>query len=133
MNETEERPDAGPETRQTPPLRALVAHRRGRHRLILVEEIRRIEASGNYARVHVDGGTYLVRSTMRWLEERLTPLGFVRAHRGALVPMSQILEITGSQANRLALVLRDGSSVRASRDIWSRLRSQAGIAVPFPS
>jgi two-component system LytT family response regulator len=115
------------ENREEPPLRALVAHRRGRHRLILVEEIRRIEASGNYVRVYVEGGTYLVRSTMQWLETRLAPHGFVRVHRGALVPVSQMLEITGTQANRHSLILRDGSTVRVSREIWQRLRGQPGI------
>ena len=118
------------ETTESPPLRAIVAHRRGRHRLILIEEIHRIEASGNYVRVFVEGGTYLVRSTMRWMEERLVPLGFVRVHRTALVPVSQMLEITGNQPNRHRLVLRDGSSVRVSREIWQRLRDQPGILLP---
>jgi len=113
--------------REEPPLRALIAHRRGRHRLILVEEILRIESSGNYVRVYVEGGTYLVRSTMQWLETRLAPHGFVRVHRGALVPVHQMLEITGTQGSAHRLILRDGSSVRVSREIWQRLRDQPGI------
>jgi two-component system LytT family response regulator len=113
--------------REEPALRALVAHRRGRHRMILVEEIRRIEASGNYVRVYVEGGTYLIRSTMQWLEDRLAPQGFVRVHRGALVPVSQMLEITGTPNSRHSLILRDGSTVRVSREIWQRLRDQPGI------
>jgi DNA-binding LytR/AlgR family response regulator len=113
--------------RETPPLRALVAHRRGRHRLILIEEIHRIEASGNYVRVHVEGGAYLVRSTMQLLETRLSSQGFVRVHRGVLVPVRQMLEITGAQGSAHRLVLRDGSTVRVSREIWQRLRSQPGI------
>ena len=127
-----ERPDAPAtvEPREAPPLRAIVAHRRGRHRLILIEEIHRIEASGNYVRVFVEGGTHLVRSTMRWMEERLVPLGFVRVHRTALVPVSQMLEITGTPPNHHRLVLRDGSSVKVSREIWQRLRDQPGILLP---
>ena len=115
--------------RDAPPLRALVAHRRGRHRLILIEEIHRIESSGNYVRVYVEGGTYLVRSTMQLLETRLSSQGFVRVHRGALVPVSQMLEITGTQASRHRLILRDGSTVTFSREIWQRLRSKPGILI----
>ena len=108
------------------PFRAFVAHRRGRHRLILVEEIRRIESAGNYARVYVDGDSYLVRSTMQALEERLAPRGFVRVHRTALVPVDQMLEVTGVP-NRHKLVLRDGSTVKVSREFWQRLRDQPGV------
>ena len=115
-------PTATPE----PSFRAFVAHRRGRHRLILLEEIRRIEAAGNYVRVFVEDGTYLVRSTMQALEEHLSPHGFVRVHRGALVPVDQMLEVVGSQS-RHRLVLRDGSTVKVSREFWQRLKNQVGI------
>ena len=108
-------------------LRMVVAHRRGRHRMILVEEIRRIESAGNYVRVHIEGGAYLVRSTMQWLEAHLASQGFVRVHRGALVPVHQMLEITGAQGSAHRLILRDGSTVRVSREIWQRLRRQPGI------
>jgi DNA-binding LytR/AlgR family response regulator len=108
-------------------LRMVVAHRRGRHRMILIEEIRRIESAGNYVRVHIEGGAYLVRSTMQWLEDRLACQGFVRVHRGALVPVHQMLEIIGAQGSAHRLTLRDGSSVRVSREIWQRLRRQPGI------
>lgn len=112
--------------------RALVAHRRGRHRLILVEEIRRIEAAGNYVRVHVEGGTYLVRSTMQAVEQHLASRGFVRVHRGVLVPVDQMLEVTGS-GGFLRLVLRDGTAVKVSREFWRRLREQPGILFSQPS
>jgi DNA-binding LytR/AlgR family response regulator len=86
----------------------------GRTRFISCEQVRWVEAEGDYVRLHTaDGGTHLVRIPISHLEERWLAHGFIRIHRGYLVSFKHITEfsVTGS----VHQVMVGGQSLPVSR------------------
>jgi len=83
--------------------------------LVPVAEVERIEAEGDYATLHANGKTWLVRERLHNLAMQLDPSQFHRVHRSSIVRLDMIAELR-SLTNRDALLrLRDGSVLRASR------------------
>lgn len=62
-------------------------------RFIQIHDIAYVEAQGDYARLHTDEGSHLVRVPLSTLEERWAARGFVRIHRSHLVSLSRIDEL----------------------------------------
>ncbi|MFV0126632.1 LytR/AlgR family response regulator transcription factor [Streptomyces sp. HMX112] len=62
-------------------------------RFVPVDRITYVEAQGDYARLHTDGGSHLVRIPLSALEERWAARGFVRIHRSHLVALGRIEEL----------------------------------------
>ncbi|MFF8293330.1 LytR/AlgR family response regulator transcription factor [Streptomyces sp. NPDC016309] len=62
-------------------------------RFVAVDDIAYVEARGDYARLHTDGGSHLVRIPLSTLEERWAGHGFVRIHRSHLVALRRIDEL----------------------------------------
>ncbi|MGW8763700.1 LytR/AlgR family response regulator transcription factor [Streptomyces sp. NPDC055815] len=62
-------------------------------RFVTVDEIAYVEAHGDYARLHTDQGSHLVRIPISTLEERWAARGFVRIHRSHLVALGRIDEL----------------------------------------
>ncbi len=67
--------------------------RGGVTRFISRSEITHVEAQGDYARLHTDRGSHLVRIPLSTLEERWRSRGFVRIHRRHLVALRHIGEL----------------------------------------
>ncbi|MFJ3904976.1 LytR/AlgR family response regulator transcription factor [Streptomyces sp. NPDC090025] len=62
-------------------------------RFVAVADIAYVEAQGDYARLHTDQGSHLVRVPLSVLEERWAAHGFVRIHRSHLVALGRIDEL----------------------------------------
>ncbi|MER6098295.1 LytTR family DNA-binding domain-containing protein [Streptomyces sp. NPDC001728] len=62
-------------------------------RFVSVDDIAYVEAHGDYARLHTDHGSHLVRIPLSTLEERWATRGFVRIHRSHLVALARIDEL----------------------------------------
>ncbi|BAU87475.1 regulatory protein [Streptomyces laurentii] len=62
-------------------------------RFVPVDDIAYVEAQGDYARLHTDQGSHLVRIPLSTLEERWADRGFVRIHRSHLVALARIDEL----------------------------------------
>ncbi|MET9431547.1 LytTR family DNA-binding domain-containing protein [Streptomyces sp. NPDC003036] len=62
-------------------------------RFVPVDDIAYVEAQGDYARLHTDEGSHLVRIPLSTLEERWAARGFVRIHRSHLVALGRIDEL----------------------------------------
>jgi len=89
--------------------------------LVPVAEVERIEADGDYATLHANGKTSLVRERLHNLAMQLDPRQFHRVHRSSIVRLDMIAELR-SLTNRDALLrLRDGSVLRASRSYMPAL------------
>jgi two-component system LytT family response regulator len=108
-----------------PPLERLFARKADRIVPIPTGEIRRIEANGDYARVHTPGGTYLLHVSLGELEQRLDPARFLRVHRSHIVNLEAISHLQPFDERRLLIALRDGSQVVASRAASEKLRRLA--------
>jgi DNA-binding LytR/AlgR family response regulator len=67
----------------------------GRTRFVSRESVRWVEAQGDYVRLHTaDGETHLVRMPISRLEEMWSDYGFIRIHRGYLVPFKHVTEFS---------------------------------------
>ncbi|MFG2869301.1 LytR/AlgR family response regulator transcription factor [Streptomyces sp. NPDC048338] len=97
-------------------------------RFVSVDDIAYVEAQGDYARLHTDGGSHLVRIPLSTLEERWAARGFVRIHRSHLVALGRIDEL---RLDGGATSVRVGSaelavSRRHARELRDLLMRRAG-------
>jgi DNA-binding LytR/AlgR family response regulator len=56
-------------------------------------DVTHVEAHGDYARLHTEGGSHLIRVPLTTLEEEWAGAGFLRIHRSLLVALAHITEI----------------------------------------
>jgi two-component system LytT family response regulator len=84
--------------------------------LLNVEQVEWFESAGNYVRAHSSGRTFLMRTTMDRLAERVASREtFVRARRSALVNVRAIATLERYAKNSWVLQLRDGTKIISSR------------------
>lgn len=83
--------------------------------LVPVADVERIEADGDYATLHANGKTWLVRERLHNLAMQLDPRQFHRVHRSTIVRLDMIAELRALTNRDALLRLRDGSVLRASR------------------
>lgn len=89
---------------------------RGQVRVVPVEKIDYITASGPYAELHVGERTFAIRERMQTLEERLDPAVFFRIHRSAIVRLDRIETLLHAPGGDYAVRLRDGTELSVSRN-----------------
>jgi DNA-binding LytR/AlgR family response regulator len=105
---------------------ALPVESSGRIRLIDRTQACWVEAEGDYVRIHLaDGSAHLLRMPISQLEAKWSAHGFIRIHRGHLVPVDRITEFavvggshTVTVAGRVLPVSR--RHARAVRDRFLR-------------
>lgn len=91
--------------------------------VIDADEIDWIEASDDYAGLHVGPRVHLLREPLHQLAGRLDPAHFVRIHRSAIVRLDRIAELE-PLVNRDCLIrLRDGTPLRVSRTYIDQLNA----------
>ena len=78
---------------------------------IPVNNIECISASGNYMEVYDSDSSYILRSTMKELEQLLRPYGFVRVHRSHLIQKPFLKQLTDDGT----AILHSGRKVPVSR------------------
>jgi two-component system, LytTR family, response regulator len=97
--------------------------RAGRKDLVVAaEDIEWVEATGDYAGLHVLGNVYLLRERVHRLMEQLDPHQFVRIHRSTVVRINRIAEIQTLTNRDSLLKLLDGTVLRVSRTYSESLR-----------
>jgi len=92
----------------------LLIKKLGREFLIQVSDIEWVEASGNYANLHVKNHVYPMRITMDKLE-KLLPSNFVRIHRSSIVNLEQIAEIQALDSGDYQINLANSKELVLSR------------------
>jgi two-component system, LytTR family, response regulator len=103
---------------------------RGQLRIVPVEQIDYINASGNYAYLNVGDEKLLVREQMQVLEERLPPDIFFRIHRSSIVRLNEIERLISNPGGDYAVRLRNGTHLKVSRNRWGELALRLGIQTP---
>jgi hypothetical protein len=103
--------------------------RRGKEIMVDVADIDWVEASGNYAVLHVGGETLEIRSSLTKLEGELDPRRFVRVHKSHLVNIARVVEVTPWVSGDWRIRLQDGAEVNLSR----RYRQRFEALVPVRS
>jgi hypothetical protein len=98
---------------ELPPERLLIK-KLGREFLIQTNDIEWIEASGNYANLHIKDSVYPMRITMDKLE-KLLPSNFTRIHRSTIVNLEQIQEIQALDTGDYEVRLHNQMKLTLSR------------------
>jgi len=104
---------------------ALIVSGGGKSIVLPLRDIDWIEAADNYARIWVGRRSYLLRETLTELERRVTPHGFCRAHRSALVRVESVRELSTTADGEVIAILAGDVQVPVSR----RRRAQFTAAV----
>jgi two-component system, LytTR family, response regulator len=83
--------------------------------LFKIEEIRWIEAQGNYAMLNLGSLNHLLREKMDSMEKKLNPAKFVRIHRSAIINVDFIKEIQVWGRGEQKIVMANGKVFSVSR------------------
>jgi DNA-binding LytR/AlgR family response regulator len=86
-----------------------------------IEMIERLEADGDYVRLHIGQRVRLMRARLGDLAERLDPAQFVRIHRSEIVRHDLIAAIRRHDSGRTFAVLVGGREVPVSRRYVARI------------
>jgi two-component system LytT family response regulator len=101
--------------------RRFVVRDREKFVIVYADEIDWIESAANYVEFHLGKKVFMIRETMRTIENRLDPNQFVRIHRSTIVNISRIKEITREGTGDFEVTLHDGKKLRMSRNYQNRL------------
>lgn len=96
-------------------LRRIAVRMRGKMKVVPVEEIEYIRASGVYAELHAAGGRYVTRESLQAFEEQLDPTEFMRIHRSVIVRLDRVEMLLRSPRGSYEVQLRDGTRLRVGR------------------
>lgn len=101
----------------------------GRHeRLIRVAEIDVVSAAGNYVDIRCGADVFLLRSSLRQIEQALPPGQFVRVHRSHLVNLDSLQHVVRSPAGNGSVVVRGGHAVPMSKKYRSLLKASCSVS-----
>jgi two-component system, LytTR family, response regulator len=106
---------------QVDALAAVPVELAGRTRFVRRDDVRYVEAQGDYVRLHTPGGAHLVRIPISRLEEHWQHAGFSRVHRSYLLAVPAVRELRSDLSGGL-LAHTDVGDVPVSRRHARELR-----------
>ncbi len=113
-----------------PASRRLVVQTGTGESVIRPEQIRVLEAARNYVTVYTDDREYLMRQTLKHLEETLDFDAIVRCHRSYLVNIDYIDEIQSTETGGHVIRMAGGMEVPLSRGYRDSFRSRLAADIP---
>ena len=94
----------------------IIPIRQGRETVrVPIESIQWVDAAGDYMCVHAGGTTYILRGTMKDLEELLDPKLFQRVHRSTIVNLRLVKTLRAHMNGEYFLTLEGGHELKLSR------------------
>lgn len=91
--------------------------------VVLIPEIIYIQADGDYVMIFTTNGKYLKEQTMKYFEEHLPQLQFVRVHRSIIVNVEMISRIELYEKQNQLLTLKNGQQIKTSPAGYKSLRA----------
>lgn len=92
---------------------------------VSVDEVEHFEAQRDYVTLRTGDREYLIRSTMASLESQLDDTTFVRIHRSHIVNLDHVVRLVRHDDDRLAVQMKSGATIVASRRGSRKLRTDA--------
>jgi two-component system LytT family response regulator len=89
--------------------------------LLDTAEVRWIEASDDYVRLHTATQSYLLDQRMSEMERTLDPREFMRIHRSCIVRLGAVKELHRESDGGGAIIIEGGVRLRVARSKWDRL------------
>jgi len=100
--------------------------RSGSTRLVSRSSVLYVQSYGDFVRIVVDDGRYLLRTTLSDLERRWEPHGFVRVHRQFVANLNRAVELRPQLGGTAELAFPDGRTIPVARrhvaELGRRLR-----------
>jgi two-component system LytT family response regulator len=93
---------------------------------VKANDIEWVEAEEKYALLHTRSQRHIVRQSMTFLEQQLTPAGFVRIHRSHLINLESLQELVTLGRGDCVAVLKSGTRLNVGRNFKDRLLSAMG-------
>lgn len=90
------------------------------------DQIKWVEAQGDYLKIHSALGNALVRETMKGFLARAAPGVFQRVHKSAIVNLRYVRRLVPLSSGDYRLELLDGTPVRVSRNFFGPLKEALG-------
>lgn len=111
------------------PTERIPVEKGGRKVLVPIDQIRYIEAKDDYSCIYTDSDRYLSVISLAQLEEKLTPHGFFRVHRGYIVNLQYVedVEVVSSGVMQLGIQGIDGKKISVSRRRVVQLKRALGL------
>lgn len=97
--------------------------------VVKFSEVDWIEASDYYSTLHVGQKTHMLRRSLADLETLLTPHGFCRIHRSAIVNLDRIRALEIREDGEYEIVLQDSERLRMSRRYRKTILERLGSAL----
>ncbi len=86
------------------------------------EAIRWIDAAGDYLCIHTAAENFVIRATMREMEQRLDPRRFQRIHRSTIVNLTCVRELRSHLNGEYFVTLESGQTLKLSRSYKDKVR-----------
>ncbi|MDQ8757530.1 LytTR family DNA-binding domain-containing protein [Sphingosinicella sp. LHD-64] len=90
---------------------------------VAIDNIDWVSSEEDYVRIYTEGGSFLLRGSIRTFEQRVDPGKFTRIHRRTLVRTAAIREVRSPRLGGLEIVLAGGEHLKAGRVYARRVRS----------
>ncbi len=94
---------------------------------VAVNDILWIEAAGDYMCVHTDKDTFILRKTMKQLQDFLNPRQFIRSHRSTIVNKHFIDMFCSQLHGEYYLVMKNGKQLKVSRSYKDKVKHLVSI------
>ena len=108
-------------------LERVAVESRGKERILSMDTIDYITASGPYAELHVGEQVFLLRVRMQTLEDKLDPSKFFRIHRSSIVRLDQIDTLVNGSGGDYSIQLKSGVRLNLGRGRRDDLRASLGL------
>ena len=89
--------------------------RNGATRLIARSSILYVQSHGDFVRIVVEDGRYLLRTTLTDVQRRWEPFGFARVHRQYLANLNKAVELRPQFGGTAELAFADGQTIPVAR------------------
>jgi two-component system LytT family response regulator len=107
-------------------LERIAVQMHGKVRVIRVEQIEYITASGPYAELHVGPTRFVIRESMQNLADKLDPSIFLRIHRSTIVRLELIETLLRHEGSEYEVQLKGGTKLRVGRSRLEALERSLG-------
>lgn len=104
-------------------LRRIVIRDRGEIHIIAVEDVTYLEAQDDYVMIYTRNRRFLKQKTMKFFEENLDKMQFLRVHRSYIVRMDKVDRIEPYEKAAGIVIMKDGNKVPVSRTGLSRIKN----------
>lgn len=106
------------------PINRIVVRKANSINIIPVDQIRYVEAQDDYVMIYHSGGKALKQQTMKFYEDNLPRVDFVRIHRSYIVKIDEIKCIEPYGKDNHITILKSGDKLPVSRAGYKHLKEE---------